>query len=59
MDASKAILGQPVILRTSFGRLLNSLAPWKGKKWNRRLAYREFFRGLVWIVRPRRDEIAD
>ena len=56
MDALEAILGQPVILRTSFGRLLNSLAC---KEWNRRLAYREFFRGLVWIVRPRRDEIAD
>ena len=48
----KAILGQPDMLRTFFGSLLNSLAPWKGKELKRRLENLVFLRGLVWIVLP-------
>ena len=49
----KAILGQPDMLRTFFGSLLNSLAPWKCKELKRRLENLVFLRGLVWIVLPK------
>ena len=46
----KAILGQPDMLRTFFGSMLNSLAPWKGKELKQRLENLVFLRGLIWVV---------
>ena len=54
------ILLQPVIFRMFFGRLLNSLAPAKGKLLKRSVEKWEDDRSaLVPIVRPRRESRAD
>ena len=59
MEVLKVILEQPVRLRTSLGSWLNSLAPWEGRLLKRRLANRVLFNGLVWSLRPRREDGSD
>ena len=59
MEFLNVIFGRPVILRTSLGSLLNSLAPWNGRELNRRLENLVFLSGLVCMVLPRRELISD
>ena len=59
MEFLKVIFGRPVILRTSLGSLLNSLAPWNGRELNRRLENLVFLSGLVCMVLPRREFVSD
>ena len=58
-EVLKVDFGRPVILRTSLGSLLNSLAPWNGRELKRRLENLVFLSGLVCMVLPRRELISD
>ena len=53
------ILAHSVVFLMDFGRQLKRRAPLKGRELNLSVEKREFLRGLVAILRPRRDDVSD